>query len=190
MKKIAALLLLSVVSLGMFGFFTVAATAQNDGKPYEVTVTDDNKTQTTSLTSCTVSNGVESNVAESNCYYYYRYRRPVIYYRPVVHYHVAYYQPPVCYYYSYRYVYFYNGLDSNDSNGKSGFRMEKDPDEKSALGKQGVKAGDIITHINGKELKDTADIDNIKADSKLTVLKKSVNKTGSKIEDLNEHFKK
>ena len=160
------------------GFCAVNAAQSESAKPYEVTVAENNEMQTLKAVDCAINDGKIE--AATNCWCYYTYYRPVIYYRPVVYYR-CYYR---CYY-SCRCVCFYNGVNDTKSNGKMGLRMEESPEDGTPLAKLGVRAGDIITKIDGRAVKSAADLDKVTANSDLKVLRGSGNTgTGSSLADL------
>ncbi|MBO7678878.1 MAG: PDZ domain-containing protein [Thermoguttaceae bacterium] len=147
------------------GICSMSAAAQaENGKPYEVTVAENNQMQSLRAMSFAVNDGKFEVSTNCWCYYYYRYYTPVVYYRPVVYYTYP------CYY-SCRYVWFYNGENDTKSNGLSGLRMEKSPEAGTPLAKLGIKAGDIILKIDGRSVKSAADLDKVTENSDLNVLR-------------------
>lgn len=147
------------------GSFFVQGSESSNNQPYEIKVEEKDEMQSGSFVETDLKNGIDRNSAVStNCRYYrcyYRYYRPYVYYRPVCY----------RYYYIYRYVIFYNGVESTESNGQKGCLLSQTPDVATPLGKQGIKKGDIITHINGRKIESAADLDSITENSRLTVLK-------------------
>ena len=107
----------------------------------------------------------------TNCWYYTCY-----YYRPVYYY---------TYYYSYSYVVFYNGVNDAESNGSAGLLIEKSPKSDSALAKLGIRAGDIITKIDGRAVNKSSDLENVTESSDLQFLREGKSSgTGTSLSDL------
>ena len=126
------------------------------------------KMQTIRAASRTIENG---ELQASNCFFYCYYYTPVVY--------------CPCYYYSYSFVWFYNGASDTESNGLSGLRMENAPKPGSVLAKLGVKAGDIIMKIDGRAVKKAEDMNGITEKSNLTILRERKSASdGSALADL------
>ncbi|MDR1384577.1 MAG: PDZ domain-containing protein [Planctomycetaceae bacterium] len=121
-------------------------------------------------------------------FWYYRPTYRLYYWRPV------YYRPAYYYYryYTYR-TYFrwstyvvYKGLSKGTENGNAAI-LDADPDSGSPFAAHGLRKGDVITAIDGKPVTSLADLNQVTANSKLTVQKgNAVKFAGNLLKNANE----
>ena len=67
---------------------------------------------------------------------------------------------------------------------KSALRIEKNPEAGTPLSKLGVRAGDIITKIDGRDIKSAADLDRVTENSDLKFLRDNSKTGAASLEDL------
>jgi membrane-associated protease RseP (regulator of RpoE activity) len=121
-------------------------------------------------------------------FWYYRPTYRLYYWRPV------YYRPAYYYYryYTYR-TYFrwstyvvYKGLSKGTENGNAAI-LDTDPVSGSPFAAHGLRKGDVITAIDGKPVTSLADLNQVTANSKLTVQKgNAVKFAGNLLKNANE----
>jgi len=123
--------------------------------------------------------------------------RPVVYrwyYRPVVlpvryYWRPVYYRPVYTYYRYYCPSYYTHFTwttiatttvykSASDTNGAM---LDSDPEPGSPLARQGLRKGDIITHVDGQPLRSLQDLNRATANSKLTVKKGDETKFGGNL---------
>ena len=80
---------------------------------------------------------------------------------------------------------FYNGVNDAESNGSAGLRIEKSPKSDSTLAKLGIRAGDIITKIDGRAVNKSSDLEKVTENSDLQYLREGKSgSTGASLSDL------
>jgi len=190
--------LLIALTLGMFCFFATSTSYAQPGTAEEqVKSLSQAFSEGDIFTTVDDENGFAKSFSDdgyAKCYFwYYRptYRtytwRPT-YYRPVYTYYRYYVRPfavrfawtTICTTTVYK--------SASDTNGAM---LEADPAPGSPLAQQGLRKGDIITHIDGQPLKNLQDLSRATADSKLTVQKGSQTKfAGNLLKNADENLMK
>lgn len=193
--------LMIVLTLGTFCFFG-SDSAQSQIASQEAHV----KSLTQSFNESDYFTTVDAEDGFTKCFYNHRhvrvyrwYYRPVVrpvryvyrpvYYRPVYTYYRYYVRPYACHF---TWTTVSRSVTFSKSAGDTnGAMLDSDPVSGSPLAQQGLRKGDIITHIDGQPLRNLQDLSGVTVNSRLTIQKGNETRfAGNLLKDADEDLMK
>jgi membrane-associated protease RseP (regulator of RpoE activity) len=171
--------LIFALTLGTFCFFgTNAATFAQPGAQEDLVKSlTQSFNESDYFTTVDNEDGFEKHFRIGRPMVYRWYYRPIV--RPVYVWRPAYYRPVYSYYRYYCQPYYTHftwttvctTTEYKSSGDTNGAMLDSDPSPNSPLARQGLRKGDIITHVDGQPLRSLQDLNRATGNSRLTIKK-------------------